>query len=84
MCEEQTQGGRRQNSIKIIFPGDLISNNHYQIKTFVKCPSCSFFFFLKNGSTKEAKSNKQRKNMFLSKTYIQRASIDDYKMFEPF
>lgn len=44
------------------FPGNLISNNHNQIKTFVKCPSC---FFLKNGSTKEAKSNKHKgKKMF--------------------
>uniref|UniRef100_A0A3B5B0Q0 Ubiquitin conjugating enzyme E2 K n=1 Tax=Stegastes partitus TaxID=144197 RepID=A0A3B5B0Q0_9TELE len=44
------------------FPGNLISNNHNQIKTFVKCPSC--FFFLKNGSTKEAKEQQtQRKKI---------------------
>lgn len=45
------------------FPGNLISKNHYQVKTLVKCPS---HFHLKNGSKKEAKSktNTKGKNMF--------------------
>lgn len=44
-----------------------------------------FLFFLKNGSTKEAKSNKHKGKkitcffFFWSKTYIQGASNHDYK-----
>lgn len=51
-------------------PGDLISNNHNQIKSAVKYPSC---FFLKMAPQKKqrATNTKEKNYMILSKTYIQ-------------
>lgn len=69
-CATQTHRGRGQETYSRIFPGDLISNNHNQIKTAVKCPSC---FFLKMAPQKKqrATNTKEKNNMILSKTYIQ-------------
>lgn len=82
---QHTRGGRGQESTGLgCFPWNLISNNHNQIKTFVKCPS--FFFFSQKLLHKWSKEQQtqRKKNMFLSKTYIQRASIYDYKVFKIF
>lgn len=78
-CATQTQRGRGQETYSRIFPGDLISNNHNQIKSAVKYPSC---FFLKMAPQKKqrATNTKEKNNMILSKTYIQWASNHDYKV----
>lgn len=60
----QMQGGKYQDADGFFSPGNLISNNHYQIKTFVKCPFG--FVFLKMAPQKKQKATNTKEKKYVS------------------